>query len=412
MAPLCQDANPMSDSSSITGANNPAGLPEKFKFSISHDEASQVVAMAKRYAPEVPMGYRFQVQFGETQFGEHTRRWVMCEQNITGFVADYNTTGPKSGYLTLTLNILEYIADMFVSVVDTTVTIDFVANSLILENESTTVSIDLPSQDEAVLETSLAANSYIYMSSEDVARLGRGLDIFPVSVNIEEITRPFPFLEFTFSNDVLTARRDWSSYGGPVVSISIPASGGEDRTFTVFPNALPRELYLADTYDQPMTAFNFSDETPNVAFVNGLTWGIRVELGNETVFEHRNALVQMLSESEIDVDKDERIGWSPIVNCHFEGSDIAVEIVKGLDGQQDYFRLSTVVLPGSPWNLEIASEINGWNNQWTNVKLVRHETDLVAIRDVVAEEMQLTPEAVIDLVMKSKVVAEVVGVFL
>jgi hypothetical protein len=62
--------------------------------------------------------------------------------------------------------------------------------------------------------------------------------------------------------------------------------------------------------------------------------------------------------------------------------------------------------------LEIASEINGWNNQWTNVKLVRHETDLVAIRDVVAEEMQLTPEAVIDLVMKSKVVAEVVGVFL
>ena len=46
------------------------------------------------------------------------------------------------------------------------------------------------------------------------------------------------------------------------------------------------------------------------------------------------------------------------------------------------------------------------------MKLVRHETDLVAIREVVAEEMQLTPEAVIDLVMKSKVVAEVVGVFL
>jgi hypothetical protein len=89
-----------------------------------------------------------------------------------------------------------------------------------------------------------------------------------------------------------------------------------------------------------------------------------------------------------------------------------VEIVKGMDGQPDYFRLSTVVLPDSPWNLEIASEINGWNNQWTNVKLVRHETDLVALRDVVAEELLLTPEAVVDLVAKSKVVAEVVGVFI
>lgn len=402
----------MSDSSSITGATNPAGLPEKFTFNISHEEATRVFAMAKRYAPEIPMGYRFQLQFGETQFGEHTRRWVMREQNITGFIADYNTTGPKSGYLTLTYNIIEYITDMFESVVDTTVSVDFSTNLLTLENESTRVSIDLPAQDESALDASLAANSYISMSSGEVAQLGRGLDIFPVTLDLEEITRPFPFLEFTYTNEILTARRDWSSYGGPVVSISIPAIGGDDRIFTAFPNALPRELFFADTYDQPSTAFNFSDETPNVLFVNGLSWGIRVELGNETVFEHRHALVQTLSENEIDVDPDERIGWSPIVNCHYDGSDISVEIVKGLDGQPDYFRLSTVVLPESPWNLEIASEINSWNNQWTNVKLVRQETDLVAIRDVVAEEMDLAPEAVVDLVVKAKVVAEVVGVFL
>jgi hypothetical protein len=126
----------------------------------------------------------------------------------------------------------------------------------------------------------------------------------------------------------------------------------------------------------------------------------------------RYASVFNLLKKEIDVDADERIGWSPIVNCHFDGSDISVEIVKGLAGQPDYFRLSTVVLPDSPWNLEIASEINAWNNQWTNVKLVRHETNLVALRDVVAEELDLTPEAVVDLVKKSKVVAEVVSVFL
>jgi hypothetical protein len=46
------------------------------------------------------------------------------------------------------------------------------------------------------------------------------------------------------------------------------------------------------------------------------------------------------------------------------------------------------------------------------VKLVLHETDLIALRDVTAEEMELTPTAVVDLVEKSKTVAEVVSVFL
>ena len=67
----------MSDSSSITGATNPAGLPEKFTFNISHEEAGLVFGMAKRYAPEPFMGYRFQLHFEGSM-----RRWVMREQNI------------------------------------------------------------------------------------------------------------------------------------------------------------------------------------------------------------------------------------------------------------------------------------------------------------------------------------------
>lgn len=402
----------MSDSSSITGATNPAGLPEKFTFDISFDEAQRVCQLAHRYAPETPMGYRFQLQFGETQFGEHTRHWVMSEQNITGFIRDYNTTGPKSGYLTLTINILEYIMELFDSVEDTKVTVDFALNILTLNNDETQMVIDLPHQDDTPLDISFAANSYIHIGSADIARMGRALDIFPVVPNIEEMSHPLPFIEFTYSDEKLTARRDWTHFNGPAVSITIPANGGTDRVFSSYPNALPRELFFADTYDQPLVSLNFSDETPNVAFLNGLTWGIRIELGNETVHQYRNALVQTLSENEIDVDKDERIGWSPTINCHFNGIDVSVEIMKGIDGQADYFRLSTVVLPDAPWNLEVASEINDWNNQWTNVKLVRHETDLVALRDVTAEEMELMPAAVVDLVEKSKVVAEVVGVFL
>lgn len=68
---------------------------------------------------------------------------------------------------------------MFDSVVDTMVSVDFAANLLTLENESTRVSIDLPAQDESAMDASLAANSYIGMNAAEVAQLGRGLDIFP-----------------------------------------------------------------------------------------------------------------------------------------------------------------------------------------------------------------------------------------
>jgi hypothetical protein len=397
----------MSDSSSITAVNNPAGLPEKFTFEISHEEAKNILELAVRYAPDPWMGFRFQLQFGDT-----TRRWVMREQNITGFREFERDGGPREGYLTLPINVLEFVTNVFPEVFPTVVRVDFKKGKIELANGLLNVELDLPEQDIAPIDLSFAAISYITVDVAELQQLGHSHLMFPVTIDFDHQEEPLPFVDFSFADGLLIAKRDWSSFGGPTISVSIIAEGATPRTFSSYPSALPRELFYSDTYGNESVKLCFSDETPNIAFLDGIHWGVRIELGNETVHQYRSALVHTLSENEIDVDKDERIGWSPIVNCHFEGTDVAVEIVKGLDGHPDYFRLSTVVLPGSPWNLEIASEINGWNNQWTNVKLVRHETDLVAIRDVVAEEMQLTPEAVVDLVMKSKVVAEVVGVFL
>jgi hypothetical protein len=397
----------MSDSSSITGATNPAGLPEKFTFNISHEEAKCVLQLATRYAPEPFMGFRFQLQFGE-----HTRRWVMREQNITGYQEFASDGGPTEGHLTLTINVLEFVAQVFGENFSTSVVVDFGKGTIELQHGDVSIELEIPTQEVKAVSADFKGESFIRVDVNDLEKLGHTMLMFPVTIDHEELEIPFPFVEFTFNCETLVAKRDWTSFGGPNISVSIPAKGVVARTFSSYPSALPRELFYVDTYGETHVKFCFSDETPNIAFLQGGDWGLLIELGNETVHKYRNALVQTLSENEIDVDKDERIGWSPIVNCHFNGSDVAVEIVKGLDGQPDYFRLSTVVLPDSPWNLEIASEINGWNNQWTNVKLVRHETDLVALRDVVAEEMDLTPEAVVDLVTKSKVVAEVVGVFI
>jgi hypothetical protein len=397
----------MSDSSSITGATNPSGLPEKFTFQIPFEEADLFLGMAKRFAPDMHMGFQFQLHFDG-----NFRHWMMHEQNLTSYVTAENPSDVGEGFITLTINVLEYIVDLFKDSVDTTIEVNFNEHSLSLVNLDTRIEIDLPPQHEKPYVYELSADLKIEVQPKELAHLGRAMEIFPVAIDIENSVGMLPFIEFNYSENWLTAQRDWSAFGGPVVKARIPAQGERNHSFSSYPFALARELYFADIYGSEPLHFCFSDKTPHVALLDAETWGIRIELGNETVFEHRNALVQTLSENEIDVDKDERIGWSPIVNCHFNGSDVAVEIVKGIDGQPDYFRLSTVVLPGSPWNLEIASEINGWNNQWTNVKLVRDETDLIALRDVVAEEMDLTPEAVVDLVTKSKVVAEVVGVFI
>ena len=397
----------MSNSSSITGATNPSGLPEKFTFSISHEEATSALQLVTRYAPEPSMGYRFQLQFGETE-----RRWVVREQNLTGFQEFPSDGGPTEGHLTLTINVLQFAAEVFGENFSTEVSVDFEKGTIGLRNCDVTIEVGIPSQDVKPMDTSFKGVSFIKVDVNDLEKLGHVMLMFPVTIDPEDLEIPFPFVEFTFNCETLVAKRDWSAFGGPAISTSIPAKGVVARTFSSYPGALPRELFYTDMQGETSVKFCFSDETPNIAFLKGSCWGIRIELGNETVHKYRNALVHTLSENEIDVDKDERIGWSPVVNCHFNGIDVSVEIVKGIDDQADYFRLSTVVLPDAPWNLEVASEINDWNNQWTNVKLVRYETDLVALRDVTAEEMELMPAAVVDLVEKSKVVAEVVGVFL
>ena len=78
----------------------------------------------------------------------------------------------------------------------------------------------------------------------------------------------------------------------------------------------------------------------------------------------------------------------------------------------DYFRLSTTVLDAAPWNLEVATEINDWNKEWNSVKLVREESSLIAVREVLASHIRDVPDAVKDLVHKSQIVSEVVGVLI
>jgi hypothetical protein len=75
-------------------------------------------------------------------------------------------------------------------------------------------------------------------------------------------------------------------------------------------------------------------------------------------------------------------------------------------------RASTMVLVDAPWNVEIASEINAWNNQWINVKLIHHNQSLIAVCDFPVTSIDNVSNIVRDLVTKAATVDQVIGVLL
>jgi len=112
-----------------------------------------------------------------------------------------------------------------------------------------------------------------------------------------------------------------------------------------------------------------------------------------------------------DVTRDARIGWDAEVHFTHKEQAVTACIVPGETVHHTMIRLSTLVMPDAPWNIDVANEVNAWNNQWKYGKLVLQENDLYALSDFPAAEIEHLPTLVADIVSTTQRVRDVIGVF-
>ena len=397
----------MSEISSSSASHNPSGLPQQFTFLVTRDEITEVKTMARRFAPDPRNGYLLQVQFGA-----RTRRWVMHEHNVDGHLSFDDFEKPSSGWVTLSIDFIEFIAEFCLSEFEVTVEVDFEHGTVSASIPTTSTSVTLPPQRSKAYDVTALIGSKITIAATDFARMGRMLDCFPKYVDFDNLPDVLPFVNFTFDGKQLIARRDWSAFEGGEVSVTIPATGTQPRSFSCFSLTFPREMYFSDLHHEEEVTIGFSETTQHIAYVTVGNCGWCVEMGDQTTFKYRHALEVELMKHDFDVQADSRISWNSILQCSVRGKSVSIEIRKGQQMGADYFRLSTTVLDAAPWNLEVATEINDWNKEWNSVKLVREESSLIAVREVLASHIRDVPDAVKDLVHKSQIVSEVVGVLI
>jgi hypothetical protein len=114
----------------------------------------------------------------------------------------------------------------------------------------------------------------------------------------------------------------------------------------------------------------------------------------------------------MDVEIDERIGWNPTIQVRVDERLVDIDIIRGLTVLDATLRASTVVLVDAPWTLEMASEVNAWNDQWAGVKLVYQDSSLYAVCDFPVSSIESVSGLVHDLAAKAVLVDQVIGVFL
>lgn len=397
----------MADSSSSEYTNNPSDLPQQFTFVISREEAVRVKNMARRFAPSTRNGYRVQVQFGATE-----RIWAMWEQNVVGYQKFDDFNEPHLGFLTLAINALEFMAEMCEHEYQVSVAVNFATNTFTASVPTSSFTMDLPIQKQSPYNLIRHPDIIIKAAAADIARMGHFLDDIPVALDEDNLPDHLPFVEFSSDYKKLTASRNWSGWDSGVVSFTVPVTASQPHNFSCFPSTLPREMYFSDLNNCEEISFLFSTTTPHLMYVEGDNWGLRVELGVEIAYKYRGAIERQLTENGISVETDSRIGFDPVVQCSYKDVPITLEIMKGSAGRADYIRLSNTVLADCPWNLDIATEVNDWNNSWASVKLVYRNNSLEVVREVNAEHISVLADAVTDLARKSEVVSQVVNIFI
>ncbi len=381
--------------------------PSSFTFEIDEAELRDVNSWASRYAPSPAADFAVQLSFLP---GQH--RWLAREANVTAWWDPLPSRGPSEGVLAIPLFFLNNAAELFTGGGAVTFHIDIENKLLVARAGATEMGVDLPDLPVAPYSLDFESDRHIVVSAGDLAHMGFVMMTMPVDLSESEIEFPFPFTSVKVEKTSLRATRDWRAFGGPRLTVGVPARSDFEGLVSFFSEVLGREFFWADIEGgETEVSIAFSSVTPNIAMLTCANWGLRIELGYEQVFRYRRELEAALGHAGYDVTRDPRIGWDAEVHFTHKEQPVTACIVPGETVHHTMIRLSTLVMPDAPWNLDVANEVNAWNNQWKYGKLVLQENDLYALSDFPAAEIEHLPTLVADIVSTTQRVRDVIGVF-
>ena len=409
------DSSSTSSDSSLPLDSEISEQPTTFTLFLAHDDFERIVVTAQRHASNPVGEYVCTVEFGTLN---HT--WFFREQNITSwFHTETNDDEPTAG----SLNIPAYFLEAIHRIVtheeeqDVELHINRDEDTITYSAKQSHFTATLPSQPERSQQSKPERSSRLHVNTAHFAQVGPFLSSVPIDIPEDEDGHPAvfqPFITFTYDGTDLIVSRDWSSLGGPVLTLRLQAGGDYRGTFSMYAPAVAREFFLADTYGSGPLVFEFSDEEPHVCKLTNQTWGIDIQLANEYVFRYRRRLEAALSagDAELEVTRDSRIGWDPVVVVEAGDRTITATITEASNGSTHYVRVKTDIISDIPWTPELATEINAWNDQWPTVKLLHTDTALQAVADVPMAALPDIAGTVVDLVAKAQIVDELIGAVL
>lgn len=394
----------MSDSSLPQGSIE---LPRQFSFTMPSAEITEVAEYASRYAPVPSQEYCVLLKFMKG-----VRQWHMREVNATAWF-EYDGDGPVAGHIIVPAHLLTMLNTLVDGFSDATINVDLDKKQFHFEVDDLVSTLSMPEQWESDWNSDFETALTLRAETTDLVKLGRVLMSKPVNPPKDESESTIlPYVTFSFNGSELTGTRDWSRFDGPRLTATIPASGSFRGEFSCFAEVITREMFFADMSTGDEITISFALNTPNVVHFQGERWGIKCDIGHEYITEHRWNVVFHLLEEDIEVESDSHTGWDPVIQLTHEDRALTATIVQEENGEASFVRVSCTVLHDAPWNLQLAEEMNSWNNMWANCKLVRENNALFVVADVPLTSLEVIAATVRDVVEKTNNVYDVVGVFM
>jgi len=394
-----QEPSPSSHSSTV-----PA---HPFSFEIDSGELKDVCAMADRFAPTVHADYSMLLHITS---GKH--RWNMREDNVTAWIDFLTTSGDEEHFVVVPLHFLNTIGYMYPELFTYVIEFDPALSTLTFTSESDVMCVTVPHKELEPVNLQSISTSHIEFDSADLARFGNSLLVHPTNTEENEDNLPYPFLRLTVCHSSVHGTRNWAAFDGPVIEHTVKATSTFEGMIEMYAYPICREMAYLRHVPSTNVSLAFSASTPEVAMMTADNWGMRIDLGTEGVAFYRTRIEGQLLIDDMEVELDTRIGFNPIVQVQENERLVDIAIVGGATVVDTTLRASTMVLVDAPWNLDIASEINAWNNQWVNVKLIHQNQSLVAVCDFPVTSIDYVSTIVRDLVAKAATVDQVIGVLL
>lgn len=324
--------------------------------------------------------------------GNHWRHWIGSNRHTVAraSVAARNVVDQVT--IPFTEKAVLALYDMLTAHERCEVTVEFdeipQRHVLVISADGDSFCADIPDVSAEMVEPDPSGDTWCDLDGPKALMLSEFIRCWPSAVQTESASQFVPaFAHLTVDSSGVKCTMDWSRHGGNLATIGVSGTSHGSGTVQFDGHLVSRIFGRACDDEQLRVSFSSSD--PDAVYFRSNQWCFMVKAQRECVVRWVWPVTSFLEATGFQITESDVVSDVPLVKISAFECPLEVSFVVDAAGNDDFLRVTLKVADNVGLNLDLADELNTFNNATAGVVAVVNSGALFLMSDVACSDFEM-----------------------